>query len=150
MNDLVYFCSVPKLINMNRKPFLMMMILAGLSLVCSSARANEPIQSIIRESHEIPIRTHDEGSFPPGTPRTPSIIPISCYFDDVAGYLCFSFLFPMGDVTITLTEAIAGVVSTDEYSTSSCSVVVLVPSQGTYEVSIVLESGTEYEGQFIY
>ena len=56
----------------------------------------------------------------------------------------------MGDVTITLTEASNGVVSTDDYSTSTCSVVVPVPTQGSFEISIVLESGTEFVGQFDY
>ena len=55
----------------------------------------------------------------------------------------------MGDVTITLTEVSAGVVSTDDYSTSTCFVSIPVPGPGTYGISVLLESGTEYIGQFV-
>lgn len=135
---------------MVRKDVLPMLVLVGLILACFPTTASEPSQSKSKEQHEIPIRTQDEGSFPPGTPRTPTITPISCSFDDVAEYLYFSFLFPVGDVTITLTEDVAGVISTDDYSTSSCYVAIPIPGPGTYEISILLESGTEYTGQFVY
>ena len=44
----------------------------------------------------------------------------------------------------------AGVVSADEYSTASCLVSIPVPPSGTYEITLVLESGAEYIGQFNY
>lgn len=135
---------------MVRKNVFPMLVLVGLILACFSTTASEPSQTSSRDPHEIPIRTHDEEILPPGAPRTPAIIPISCSLDDVTGYLHFSFLFPMGDVTITLTEVVAGVVSTDNYSTSSCFVAVPVSGPGTYDISILLESGTEYVGQFGY
>ena len=135
---------------MVRKNVLPILVLVGLILACLSTTASEPSQTSSRDSHEIPIRTHDDEILPPGTPRAPALVPLSCYFDDTSGYLYFSFLFPMGDVTITLTEAIAGIVSTDDYSTSSCFVTIPVPGSGTYEISILLESGTEYIGQFVY
>lgn len=86
----------------------------------------------------------------PNSPRTPSVLPLSCSFDSLTGNLHFDFLFPLGDVTITLTEALVGVVSTDDYSTSTCSIIVPVPGQGTYEINILLESGAEYTGYFVY
>ena len=86
----------------------------------------------------------------PNAPRTPAHIPVLCSLDDATGYLYFTFLFPMGDVTITLTEASAGVVSSDEYSTASCLVSIPVPASGTYEITLVLESGAEYVGSFVY
>ena len=135
---------------MVRRNVLPMLVLVGLILACFPTTASEPSQSKSKEQHEIPIRTQDEGSFPPGTPRTPSIIPISCSFDDTAGYLYFSFLFPMDDVTITLTEASVGVVSEDDYSTSTCFVSIPVPGPGVYDISILLESGTEYTGSFVF
>ena len=117
-------------------------------LLCHSAKARVTSMS-------------DGGSFPvvlqetmpivdPNSPRMPSMLPLSCVFDSILGNLNFIFLFPMGDVTITLTEASAGVVSTDDYSTASCFVAVQVPGPGTYSISVLLESGTEYTGQFVY
>lgn len=134
---------------MKRINLFPVLILMGFLLACFPTKAEVPTLSRCGENRDIPIVKKDE-CYPPTTPRAPVVSPISCSFDSVSEVLSFSFLFPMGDVTITLTEASTGVVSTDEYSTSSCSVVVPVPCQGTYEVSIVLESGTEYVGQFDY
>lgn len=134
---------------MNKQSIIPILVLVGLLLACFSATVNAMgFPSSVKDELTIPIRA---GNPPvdPNSPRSPGIIPVSCSFNDVTGYLNFTFLFPMGDVTITLTEASAGVVSTDEYSTSTCSVVIHVPSQGTYEISILLESGMEYTGQFI-
>ncbi len=56
----------------------------------------------------------------------------------------------MGDVTITLTESVAGEVSSDDYSTSLGFVTVPVPAQGTYEINIVVDNiGAEYIGSFV-
>lgn len=135
---------------MSIRKVIQTLILVGLMLACFSTKARtEANLTKASEEHVIPLLA---GNSPvdPNNPRVPITIPMSCSLDDVSGNLYFSFLFPMGDVIITLTEASFGVVSTDEYSTSSCSVVVPVPCQGTYEVSIVLESGTEYVGQFDY
>ncbi|MBO4923622.1 MAG: DUF3244 domain-containing protein [Bacteroidales bacterium] len=135
---------------MVRRKLFSMLVLVGLILTCFSTTASEPSQTSSRDPHEIPIRTHDDEILPPGTPRTPALVPVSCYFDDTAGYLYFSFLFPMGDVTITLTEASVGVVSENDYSTSTCFVSIPVPGPGVYDISILLESGTEYTGSFVY
>ena len=133
---------------MKRLTLLPAFILVGIMLSSPAANA---VQTPSYDGYFPPVVLQESGPIvDPNSPRIPSVLPLSCSFDNLTGNLHFDFLFPMGDVTITLTEAIAGVVSTDEYSTSSCSVVVPVPSQGTYEVSIVLESGTEYEGHFIY
>lgn len=98
----------------------------------------------------IPIKIEESQPDPDDPNRAPAIIPVNCCFNYASGILYFSFLFPMNDVTITLTEAVAGVVSTDDYSTSSCFVAVPVPGPGMYDISILLESETEYTGQFVY
>lgn len=125
------------------------LVLVGLVLACFSTRAG------VRESFNaqgyvaIPL-FQEEPPVDPNAPRTPALIPVSCSFDASNGKLNFLFLFPMGDVTITLTEASAGVVSTNDYSTSSCFVAVPVPGPGTFSISVLLDSGTEYTGQFVY
>lgn len=135
---------------MSIRKVIQTLILVGLMLACFSTKA-KTVGGIASTSevYAVPLMAGNP-AVDPNSPRIPAVLPLSCSYDNLTGNLHFDFLFPMGDVTITLTEAIAGVVSTDEYSTSSCSVFVPVPSQGTYEVSIVLESGTEFVGQFDY
>ena len=124
------------------------LILMGVILACFSTKAKS---TTIPSEDDPPIVLQErDPTVDPNSPRSPAIVPISCSFYSMTESLCFSFLFPMGDVTITLTEAIAGIVSTDEYSTSSCYVAIPVPGPGTYDISILLESGTEYTGQFVY
>lgn len=135
---------------MLRRNVLPMLVLVGLILACFSTKARtEANIAEASEEHVIPLLA---GNSPvdPNNPRVPITIPVSCFLDDVSGNLYFSFLFPMGDVTITLTEASAGVVSTNDYSTSSCFVAVPVPGPGTFSISVLLDSGTEYTGQFVY
>ncbi len=128
-----------------------MLALVGLALTCFSTRAGAPDMASEAKQDGVIIRIVEAGpSVDPNSPRTPAVIPVSCYFDNVSGNLNFTFLFPMGDVTITLTEASAGVVSSDEYSTASCLVAVPVPGTGTYEITLTLESGVEFIGQFMY
>lgn len=123
------------------------LILIGVLLACLSTKAN-PKPLFTEDDPPIVLQERDP-TVDPNSPRSPALIPITCYFDSISESLSFYFLFPMGDVTITLTEAYAGVVSEDDYSTSSCFVSVSVPGPGTYSISILLESGTEYTGQFI-
>lgn len=135
---------------MNKQSKIPILVLLGLLFACFSTKVNaEGLPSDVKDELTIPIRAGNP-PIDPNSPRTSAIIPVSCSFNDATGYLFFSFLFPMGDVTITLTEAVAGVLSIDDYSTSSCFVTVPVPGPGTYEISILLESGTEYTGQFAY
>lgn len=133
---------------MNRLTLLPAFILVGIMLLSPAANA---VQAPSYDGYYPPVVLQE--SMPvvdPNSPRTPSVLPLSCSFDSLTGNLHFDFLFPMGDVTITLSEETAGVVSTDEYSSSTCSIVVPVPAYGTYEISILLESGAEYTGYFVY
>lgn len=125
-----------------------MLALIGLSLACISTRAetkevrgNDGVYIPIVLKEGIPVTD-------PNYPRTPILIPFDCYFDCVSSNLCFSFFYPMGNVTITVTEESSGVVSMDEYPTSSLFVAVPISGPGIFEVSILLASGTEYTGQF--
>ncbi len=123
-------------------------ILIGIMLACFSTKASVP--SLDPDDTVIVVITESGDPFDPDAPRTPSILPLSCSLDTINGVLHFTFLFPMGDVTITLTEAIAGEVSSDDYSTSLGFVTVPVPAQGTYDVSIVVDNtGVEYIGSFV-
>ena len=135
---------------MSIRKVIQTLILVGLMLACFSTKA-KTVGGIASTSevYAVPLMAGNP-AVDPNSPRTPAVLPLSCSFDNLTGNLHFDFLFPMGDVTITLTEASTGVVSTDEYSTSSCSVFVPVPTQGSFEISIVLESGTEFVGQFDY
>lgn len=135
---------------MTTRKAIQVLILIGLILACFSTKAetNESVCSS-SEVYAVPLMAGNP-AVDPNSPRTPSVLPLSCSFDNESGSLFFSFLFPMGDVTITLTEAVAGVVSTDNYSTSSCFVAIPISGPGTYDISIQLESGTEYTGQFVY
>lgn len=120
----------------------------GVMLACFSTKASVPSSDPEGETTVV----LQEGNEPvdPDAPRTPSILPLSCSLDSINGVLHFTFLFPMGDVTITLTESVAGEVSSDDYSTSLGFVTVPVPAQGTYDVSIVVDNtGVEYIGSFV-
>lgn len=124
------------------------LVLIGVLLACLSTKAKQ--KPLFTEDNPPIILQESEPTVDPDSPRSPALIPITCFFDSVSECLSFYFLFPMGDVTITLTEASVGVVGEDDYSTSSCFVSVSVPAPGTYSISVLLESGTEYTGQFIY
>lgn len=134
---------------MKRSLIVPTFILVGIMLACFSTKAGTFMSP--SEEGEIPVELRASGPIvDPNSPRAPMQIPVSCLFDEASESLYFLFLFPMGDVTITLTEASAGVVSTDEYSTASCLVSIPVPASGAYEITLVLESGAEYIGQFNY
>ena len=133
---------------MTKSTLISILVLMGLVLTCFSATA-ENSQSKQTEERVIELLAQTQ-PFDPNAPRIPALIPVTCALNIMSGDLHFSFLFPMGDVTITLTEASAGVVSTDEYSTASCLVSIPVPASGAYEITLVLESGAEYIGQFNY
>lgn len=124
------------------------LILIGVLLACLSTKAN-PKPVFTEDDPPIVLQERDP-TVDPNSPRSPALIPITCYFDSVSESLSFYFLFAMGDVTITLTEASVGVVSEDDYSTSSCFVSVSVPAPGTYSICVLLESGTEYTGLFVH
>lgn len=126
----------------------LMLVLIGLVLTCISTRAGVSESFCVQDYVGIPL-LQEKPPVDPNAPRSPALIPVSSSFDAQNGNLNFLFLFPMGDVTITLTEVSAGVVSTDDYSTSTCFVSIPVPGPGTYGISVLLESGTEYIGQFV-
>lgn len=134
---------------MKNRIVTLMLVLLGLVLACFSTRAGTSGSFSTQEVVVIPL-VLEEPPVDPNAPRTPALIPISCSFDVQGGNLNFLFLFPMGDVTITLTETSLGVVSSDDYSTSSGFVEVTVPGSGAYSISVLLESGMEYTGQFVY
>ncbi len=124
------------------------LILIGVLLACLSTKAR--IVPVSAEDYPPVVLQETEPSVDPNSPRAPALVPISFYFNSLIENLCFSFLFPMDDVTITLTEASVGVVSEDDYSTSTCFVSIPVPGPGVYDISILLESGTEYTGNFVF
>lgn len=130
---------------MNKFYLQLMIALIGLSFACFSTKAR-PQQTI---QSSIPVELHESiPTVDPNSPRAPALKPVACSFDDLSSSLHFVFLSPMGDVTITLSEASEGVVSANVYSTSSGFVVVPVPGTGLYSISVVFESGIEYTGQF--
>ena len=133
---------------MTKKTMIPILVLVGLVLACFSTAA-ENSQSLQTEERVVELCAQTQ-PFDPNAPRVPALIPITCSLNILSGTLHFTFLFPMGDVTITLTEVSAGVVSSDEYSTASCLVSIPVPASGTYEITLVLESGAEYAGSFVY
>ena len=133
---------------MSKNYISLILVLVGLVLTVFSTTA-ETIHSKQKDESVIELWAQTQ-PFDPNAPRTPALIPISCSFDDSSLNLYFTFLFPLGNVTITLTEASAGVVSSDEYSTASCLLDIPVPGPGTYTLTIALESGAEYIGQFVY
>jgi len=133
---------------MKRMLLLPTVLLAGIMLACFSTKARE-VPTLTKDGTPVVLeesRTIDD----PNNPRTPAVVPLSCTLDSINGELNFTFLFPMGDVAITLTEATAGVVSSDDYSTSLGLVTIPVPYAGTYYISIALSSGVEYIGNFVY
>ena len=134
---------------MNKRIVISMLALIGLSLACFSTRAGTLLSFGSVKDEVIPLKI-ETTAVDPNSPRTPIEIPIYCYYSESTGGLCFVFAYPLGDVTITLTEVAAGIISTNDYPTSSLFVEVPVPGSGTYGISIQLESGTEYTGQFIY
>lgn len=113
-------------------------------LACFSTKV-EAIPSNAKDEHPIELWAGNP-PFDPNAPRSP--LPVSCYFNDVSENLYFTFLSSIGDVTITLSEANAGVVSCDDYPSSLGQAIVPVPGPGTYEISVLLASGEEYVGQF--
>lgn len=116
-------------------------------MACLSTRARTTLcVSTVKDSIPIVLKG-DETVIDPNYPRSP-VLDITCSFDNTTGNLYFTFFYSLGDVTITLTEAIAGVVSSDEYSSSLGQAIVPVPGPGTYEISVLLASGEEYVGQF--
>lgn len=133
---------------MKRIVILPAVILIGIMLACFSTKASVPS---LDPDDGTPVVLSKLGDlYDPDAPRTPSILPLSCSLDSINGVLHFTFLFPMGDVTITLTESVAGEVSSDDYSTSLGFVTVPVPAQGTYEINIVVDNiGAEYIGSFV-
>lgn len=133
---------------MKRIVILPAVILISIMLACYSTKASVP--SSDPDGTVIVVITEPDDPFDPDAPRSPSVIPLSCSLDTINGELHFTFLLPMGDVTITLTEAVAGEVSSDDYSTSLGFVTVPVPAQGSYDVSIVVDNtGVEYIGSFV-
>ena len=84
------------------------LILIGVLLACLSTKAR-PMPVFTEDDPPIVLQERDP-TVDPNSPRSPALIPITCYFDSVSESLRFYFLFPIGDVTITLTEASAGVV----------------------------------------
>lgn len=126
-----------------------MLVILGLTLACFSTKAESLFSSRNTQDEVIPLIIENTG-VDPHSPRAPAHIPIICYLDEFNGHICFSFSYPLGDVTIILTEAIAGVVSADEYSSSSGVVSVSIPEPGVYNISLIIESGAEYIGYFIY
>ena len=134
---------------MMKRYLIPILVLAGLVLACFSTKAGSCNSSVSQYNEVIPLMMGGP-AVDPNSPRIPSVVPISCSFNSQEESLSFIFLFPMGDITISLTEASLGVVSTNGYSTSSCFVEIHVPGPGTYEITVVLESGSEYTGQFMY
>lgn len=122
-----------------------MLVLLGLMLACFSTKAEKVVPS--QDEYVIELCA---GNTPidPNSPRAPGLIPISCYYSEATGNLCFIFDHSLGDVTITVTEVYLGVVSMDDYSTSSLFVSIPVSGPGTFDISILIAMGTEYTGQF--
>lgn len=121
------------------------LFLVGMVLACFSTKV-EAIPSNAKDEHPIELWAGNP-PFDPNAPRSP--LPVSCYFNDVSENLYFTFLSSIGDVTITLSEANAGVVSCDDYPSSLGQVIVPVPMNGTYEINVLLPSGEVYSGTFV-
>lgn len=136
---------------MKRRSLFSLLTLVVLIMTCFSTTAGTKKQTVMEQQTGTAVVISETGPIvDPNSPRTPTVIPCSCIFYDTTETLCFTFFFPVGDVTITLTEESAGVVSSSDYSTSSGFVNIPVPGPGNYEICILLESGTEYTGQFVY
>ena len=133
---------------MKRINNLLTLFLCGIVLGCFPTKAMGPSICRLEDGEEIPLVREDE-YYLPDAPRT-SDVPVSCDFDENNENLYFSFLFPMGEVTITLTEYSVGIVSSDDYVTSSWPVVVPVPGPGNYNITVQVEPGIEYSGHFMY
>ena len=130
---------------------LSMLALMGLSLTCFSTKAGTVKQTtLVQQTGTVIVIAETGPTVDPNSPRTPSVIPCSCVFYEITETLCFSFLYNVGDVTITLSEESAGIVSSNEYSSSTGFVSIPVPGSGSYIISILLESGKEYTGHFVY
>lgn len=134
-------------LKMNKRKLIQTLALIGLSLACFSTRAGSLFSFGSAKDEVIPLKI-ETTAVDPNSPRAPIEIPIYCYYSEGTGCLCFEFDYSMGNVTITVTEESSGVVSMDEYPTSSLFVAVPISGPGIFEVSILLASGTEYTGQF--
>lgn len=130
---------------MKRKTIVTALALLGVMLACPPTIARSECFDRA-DGDVIPVKVSIP-SIDPESPRSPIMIPVSVFLDTSAGTLNLYFLFPVGDITITLTEISTGAVSSGSYSTSLCCVSVPVVL-GTYEFSILLDNGVEYVGQF--
>ena len=130
---------------MKKKVVVSALVLVGMMLTYTSTIARSEYDDRT-DGDVIPVKISIP-SVDPEAPRAPVLIPVSGLLDTSADILYLYFLYPMGDVTITLTETSTGFVTSDSYSTSLGYVSVPVVS-GTYEFSILLDTGVEYVGFF--
>lgn len=80
------------------------------------------------------------------TPRSPELAPVQCLLID--GDLYFSFVSDLGNVTITVSESILGVVQQTIVDSSMLSAIIPFPTgPGYYTITITLSSGAVYYGQ---
>lgn len=81
-------------------------------------------------------------------PRTLVGVPITCTYSE--GTLYFTFYEDLGEVEITVTNQLLGIVSTYECDAITGSAIINTSSEsGCYLVEIVTEDGTCYYGEYI-
>lgn len=121
-------------------------LIATLSLLLllpvSSIYAQDVNQVIIRQNEQ------STGSETLG-PRTPTIVPISCYVDSNLGIVSFAFTYDFGEVSIDIENQDTGALVSTVVETADGGVMIpFSAAPGLYFISILTESGTEYVGEF--
>ena len=112
--------------------------------VLSIGVAARPVSSA--DTLDIPVRVSKPGGH---VTRTPDLIPFSCVADTEMQMIGFSFQFDIGDVIIEIENLTTGDYSQTTIDSSiGGSVIPFSASSGSWRITISLESGVVYIGEF--
>lgn len=99
-----------------------------------------------QEIGDIPLH----GNTPPGDiPRTPAIIPMSCYYVTVLNYVIIQSSSLNTTAQVEIVNTTTGAVVNEIIVINAIPSMINLPGPGSYTIIITLPSGEEYSGVFI-
>lgn len=121
----------------------LVLLFTFLYLAVSSARSSE-------DDHQfIPIPVLDNTVVVGRTHRAPAQIPIQAMYDGFTSSICVQFLRDLGDIEISIYNLFTGdCIEFDVDSSDGASILPISGDEGIYQITFLLESGHEYEGEF--
>ena len=117
------------------------------SLVLATSTLAYPAEKTMGEIIGVPIHSNDGGS-PSGRPQVPALSLFTVFLDTDLGSLFVSSRYDVGEVSATIENLSTGNFYSYTFDSTDSALLPINGSAGFWTITLTLDNGTEFAGEF--